>query len=1179
MRNLYNNNSGESSDNRKPVSENDNNSSENGYSAEYFSSLDYSSMGPRTRRFYEEKMREQGLDPESIINNTNKASENRKPEEAGSSVPETVSSSSGEKLKENVDDSEETPSFDVLPVPASPEKQTSPVISKTEKAESVKPARTRKPKPHKEKKEKKTKNGKIEVDELGEKLEYDLLPDEVDDRPLWEKNPEMYRKKKPFIVRFLGAIWSFIVFCVLTAGVFGVIALAAGFTVIYAFSDSELDTTLANFELDSTSQLLATDSTGSYVVYEELFSTQNRTWAYLSDMPSYLYNAAIAKEDHRFYQHMGFDIITTVRAGINYVIKYVTGGSTAGVAGGSTLTQQMIKNVTGDDDVSGTAGLERKFKEILRAFYIERKYTKEQILEYYCNVVYFGNGCYGVSAAADYYFGKTVNELTVNEAAAIIAITKSPKYYDPYRNDGENNRGRRLEVLWELYDQEYIDYATYNISRNEELKLKDQSSVNKVTSNKIYSYFTDTVFEWLIAELGEQKGYSRTAAINYIYTSGLRIYTTVDPDIQHYLEDYFENQENYFPTKDDYNAYLKALASAEETGEKYDVQQVAFELLDPTTGNILGIIGGRGKKEESLGFNRVTMSRRQPGSSIKPLSVYGQAIENNLITSATVIDDSPLYINVKKDNKTSLTFKDTENGDFTLNGLSYTSYLGWPSNYDSTYRGAVTVKIALSNSYNTPSAKILSKLGVGTSYNFLINMFGLTGLVEKDRDLAPLSVGALTYGVSVQEMTAAYTVFANGGIYSVPRCVTRVETYDGQVVLENDVDRTIVFTPQTSYIITDILMRAVTVGTSAVANLENEDEGLYIETAGKSGTTSSFNDRWFIGYTPYYLAGIWWGFDENTSGTTENTEHIRMWHEVMATVHRMKGITEGEFTEPDGLVTCQYCAISGKLVGPYCKSDPGSSNIVRTGIFKSGTQPTETCDVHHQLYVCSETGQIACQNCTDVKLVTYRDIERSYPYTYIEVSDSEYICPPLSPTTVLYNSQFLPVYTYMLPEGQYPTITSTKKKKYKNCICSAHASVGINHYYTYKFLTSQVDDDVDILDLEELKLPEPTELYTELEQKQNIEISAQLYQKTEGKYRLEGVSMHDMYPDKYDEAGYEIDESGKRIYKYNEYGYPLDPDGDAMVGVDEFGNYAYVYDSKGRLIIGYDKRGNAITQQ
>lgn len=923
-----------------------------------------------------------------------------------------------------------------------------------------------------------------------------------DDRPLWEKNPEKYRKKKPFFIRLLGGIWSFIFFWILTGAVFGVIGVGLGVTLVYSFTDPELDIKLASLDIDYTSQILATDSSGAIVVYEELYSTANRVWVSINDMPKELLDATVAIEDKRFYEHKGVDLVTTIRATISYVIDRLMGRSEIG-AGGSTLTQQLIKVITQDNAVKGTAGLQRKAKEILRAFYIERKYSKDQILEYYLNTVNFGYQYEGIYTAAKSYFGKEPKDLTLAECATIVAVTNWPSYYNPY-DSMENNRQRRFHILYEMLDQGKITREEYERARNQEIVLVGKNS-SSGSSSRVQSYFTDLVFEWLINELMVQKGYTRSYAINYIYTSGLRIYTTVDPDIQRFCEEYFSNEENFYTNHEDY------LASLESEDPK---QEVAFLLEDPKTGNVIAIIGGRGEKKESLGLNRVTMSQRQPGSSIKPLTVYGQAIERNLITAATAVDDAPIKINIDPKTKYENYNSFDISSSYDLSSLVYTSYSGWPLNYDRKYRGLVDVKIALSNSYNAPSARVLNLVGIEESFNFAKNMLGLSSLVPADKNEAPLSVGSLTYGVTVQEMVSAYTVFANAGIYSASRCVTRVETYNGKIILENDVDRSIVFTPQTAYLITDILQRAVTVGTSAVANLYNSDEGVFIDTAGKSGTTTSFNDRWFIGYTPYYIAGIWWGYDKNTYGTTENTEHIRMWHEVMKYVHQSKGINEAAFAVPDGIVTASYCSVSGKLAGPYCSSDPSGSSTVKTGKFKSGTQPTETCDVHHQLYVCTESGQIACEACPNAKLATFRDIMRSYPYTYIRTGDSEYICPPLSSNQILYNSQTLPVYSYMVPEGEYPTLSNNSKSKYKNCICSVHGYQGA-HYYMYKFSSGDTDAELYENVSAPENIPTPKELEKIQQHQTDVELSRQIYNITGGSVIIEGTDLSELFPDLY----------------------------------------------------------------
>ncbi len=974
------------------------------------------------------------------------------------------------KFRETVEESAETPVEETTvvgePIPEE-ETATEPAAAEehyTDETAVIMPAATE----SSEVVDSEEEHSEVEDDKNKSKPEV-VIKSDAAAKPLWERNPGKYRKKRPLFVRFLGGLWAFIFFWILTFGMLGVVVLGAGVTLLYSFTDPELDAQLANLEIAATSQILAYNSEGELVVYEELHSSENRVWLSINEMPQHLLDITVATEDKRFYKHKGFDPIRTVSATVQYAINKLKGNSGVGSGGGgSTLTQQVIKNITGDNDTSGWDGIIRKFKEILRAFYIERKYDKDQILEYYLNIAHFGNGCDGMYTAAKYYFNKEVSELTMNECAAILSITNNPRDFDPY-NHPDDNYERRSLALWYAFDQEYISEAEYRAALNEPLILRDRNSSSSSSSgSSVRSYFSDLVFEWTVNELMEQKGYTRNAAVNYIYTAGLRIYTTIDPDIQNIMDVYFADENNYI----DKDAEIKA--------------EVAMEVLDPKTGNILAIIGGRGEKTASLLLNRVTQTTRPPGSAIKPISIYGYAIENNIITAATAVDDSPLYVDTKE-NK-------VPKEDYELEGLTYTSYVSWPVNYDRKYNGILDVKTALHNSYNTPAVKVLQMIGVEESFNFAKNMMRLESLVAQDKDLAPLSVGSLTYGVTLQELTAAYSVYANQGSYSTPRCVTRIETFDGKVIIENDVDRAIVFTPQTAYVMTDILMKAVDNGSSStVANLAP------IATAGKSGTTSNFQDRWFIGYTPYYLAGIWWGYDIPQSN--ENTHHVQMWHDVMQQIHSIKGISEGEFPQPDGIVTATYCNVSGKAPGPYCSTDPRGSRV-KTGLFKSGTQPTETCDVHHQLYVCSESGQIAHENCPSVYLQTFIDIDRSYENAYIKIKDAEYVCPPLSNDQILYNSAILPVYTYMIPEGEYPCLSESVKSKYANCLCQTHVPNETPHPYMYRFTHAVEDEDDDIVYPEPLLTPdELTQIQLD---DQFLEVAIQVYdQKQE---LVEGLS-------------------------------------------------------------------------
>lgn len=835
-------------------------------------------------------------------------------------------------------------------------------------------------------------NAKIRKETSDKKLLKSKNPEVA----LWKEDPEKYRQKRTGWKRFGSTFGNLFVFFLLTFTALVVLFLGVAATVVYAFTDPELDDKFANLEMDYTTVIYAKSlDSADYVEYQSLYNEQNRIWTNIDEMPDYLLNALVSIEDKRFYNHNGVDFITTFRATAKYLLYKVTGRSTTYLAGGSTLTQQLIKVITEDNEKSSL----RKVKEILRALYIERKYSKEQIIEYYLNAAYFGNGCNGIYAAAKYYFGKEVKDLTVTECAAIVSITKSPSYIEPYGNP-DANKERRNNVLYEMYTQGYLSEEEYKTCINEELNLRDRSVKNTVSS--VMSWYSEAVFEEAVDIIMEELGYTESQATSYIYSGGLKIYTPCVVEYQDILENYFEDESNY-----------------PNISNGDDVPQIAMQLMDPSSGDVLAIIGGRGEKTENRILNRVTQTYRQPGSSIKPLSVYGYAIENDLVTEGSAIDDSPMRI------------------DKTSSG----SYSPWPVNYDRVYNGVMDIKTALSHSYNTPPAKLLKEIGLDVSYDFMKTMLGIEDLVEADKaDYAPLSVGSVTKGFTLKEMVSAYTVFANKGVYSDSRYITKIETHDGKVIYDGGVDKRIVFSPQTAYIVTDILKNLV--GSSAQAKLGN------IQVAGKSGTTSSFYDRWFIGYTNEFLAGIWWGYDTPTE--LQNAGHVKMWREVMKQIYDAAEITSSSFTEPDGIVTATYCACSGKLAGPYCSSDP-YGNQVRTGKFKAGTEPTETCDVHHQLYVCTASGQIAHENCPNAKLVTFRDVTRYYKNYTAKVKDAEYVCPPLSSYQILYKDSILPVYTYTVPEGYTPAVSTVSKSKYANTLCSVHAASATPHYYTYKF--------------------------------------------------------------------------------------------------------------------------------
>ena len=830
--------------------------------------------------------------------------------------------------------------------------------------------------------------------------------------PLWVSDPDHYEKKKSTSRRIFSALGTTCLILFLTFSMMGVVALGIGAAVVYSYSDPALDERFASMDLDQSSFIYALNSeTGKYEVYQEIQSTSGRrVWVSDTEIPQHVKDATVAIEDKRFYSHMGVDPIRTLNAVLEYAKGYLT-GNTSRASGGSTLTQQVIKNITGEDDY----GITRKIKEMLQALYIERNYDKDQILEYYLNTVYFGNSAYGLSAAADVYFGKDVSELTVLEGAAIISITKGPSYYDPITKP-ENNKERRNTVLWMMHEQGYLtreEYDTYSVMELD-LKFGEESEDNANKTDDgifLYSYYTDMVIRDVLADL-KAAGYSEAEANRLLYHGGLQIYSCVDPDIQQIMEAYFANDDNYYTsselkkyTKEElYNKYVITVGEGEKSHE--ELPQVSMMVMDPETGDIVGIIGGRGEKKKSLDLNRATSSLRSPGSSIKPLSIYGYGIEHNLFSLGSPLDDVPVITDAK--NKTM-----------------------WPSNYNGKYAGLVSVKKALSWSLNAPAAQALQMVGITTAFDFVVDTLHLSTLVNDDKSgLAPLSVGALTDGVTLREMVTAYTVFAGEGKYAAYRSYTHVVSYEGKTLLEKPVDRETVFGEDTAFLVTDILEYALeTGGSSDAAKLDG------IDTAGKSGTTSFYKDRWFIGYTPEYLGGIWWGYDTQT--TLDNTHHVTMWHDIMEMIHEAKQITSAKFEVPSNVSKVSVCWKSGMSPGPYCSED----KCVSTFYYKNEMVPTETCTVHHQLNVCTLSGNIAHEGCPTVEKKTFVDIERSFKFA-ISISDAGTICPRLTAANTLYSGSDLPAYALMVPDGLFPSYSSSGA----NCICTAHIPSDNPHY-------------------------------------------------------------------------------------------------------------------------------------
>lgn len=649
---------------------------------------------------------------------------------------------------------------------------------------------------------------------------------------------------------------------------FSVIAIY-GYSFVHG--DPVFNLTEEKYSQNQTSFIYGYDSDGNQVELTRLHGEENRIWVNLDDMSTHLKDAFIAIEDQRFEKHHGVDWIRT----IGVIVKPSNSGQ-----GGSTITQQLIKNLTDEKDVT----IVRKFNEILSALNLERNYSKDEIIEAYLNTIYLSEGCYGVKTAAETYFGKDVSDLNIAECASIAAITQFPGKYDPLRKP-ENNRQRQLRILEEMLSQGFITQEEYDeavayemVFTNSENYQGSQVSDSESGSNenKIDSYYVDYVVKTVLEDL-QKMGYTERKAKSLLYGGGLKIYTAVDFDVQNALEDVYENYKRM----------------PDET------VQGAMVVMN-YEGRVLGLVGGTGEYSGSLELNRAFQSYRQPGSSIKPLSVYGPAFEKSLnddsvdIYWSTLIDDRPLK---EVDGKM------------------------WPTNEGGGYSGAkTTIQKGIANSLNTISARTLDMIGVDYAYDYITNRFHISSLSAADCDYAPLATGSLTEGVSVLEMTAAYAAFGNGGAYYQPYCYYKIEDSQGNVLIETDAASTKeqALTESTGWLMNKILQTVMTSGTGRSYKISG------VECFGKTGTTTDSKDRWFVGGTPEYVAAVWYGYDmpkeivyrlsSNPAGT--------IWETVMNEIYDVKGKNVTEFPEYDGIVQKSYDSSNGLLTN-YSSGNTG----------------------------------------------------------------------------------------------------------------------------------------------------------------------------------------------------------------------------------------------------------------
>lgn len=759
------------------------------------------------------------------------------------------------------------------------------------------------------------------------------------------------RKKRPIgltiLIRALQTIGTLLLVVILTGSL--VCCYAAIYVKTVIMPNSEID--MSAYTMDENTIIYYYDDAGNPVQMDTLSGDENREWVDYEDIPQDLIDAFVSIEDKRFWYHDGVDWYRTAGAVVNMFF------SMQDTFGGSTITQQLIKNVTGYDD--GT--VKRKVVEIFAALELENNYEKKDILTWYLNEIYLGNNCYGVQAAAKTYFGKNVSDLTLAECASLAGITNNPSLYSPYaavettRYKCKNelcllysltndepceycggtefyaaeiwdarrwNKARQETILKAMADETnpggaYITETEMKAAMAEELvfardrtDLDDDDTTETISSTNIHSWYVEAVISEVISDLQASYGYSYEYATEMVYSGGLSIYVPYDPDVQAAVDAVYTDRSNL-----DYVSKTGQLLSS------------AITVIDNSTGYVVAMAGDVGEKTANRIWNNA-LSNRQPGSSIKPLAVYSPALEFGLITPASVVDDNPRELN---DNP-------------------------WPVNAPDVWRGLTTIQSAVVRSVNTVAVNVLDMVTPDLSYEFMTQRYGITTLttgklinggVHSDvADLGSLSMGGLTNGMSTFEMAAAYATFPRNGAFTEATTYLLVKDYNGEVLLNNKPKTEFVIKESTAYYINSMLTDAVNSGTGRNARITGQT------VAGKTGTTNDVYDLWFAGYTPYYTAAVWTGYPYNEYIGTGNPS-VTLWQKVMTLIH--EDLEQGVgFYEPDDLVSVSICLDCGKLATEACANDLRGNRTQSFTLVKSD-KPTENCTCHVSVTICTES--------------------------------------------------------------------------------------------------------------------------------------------------------------------------------------------------------------------------------
>ena len=764
------------------------------------------------------------------------------------------------------------------------------------------------------------------------------------ERPAKEQHRREQRIKRKLSKRDLCMIVlkTSLVLFLTVASIFSGVLLGAAMGYI-STSDPITDDML-NLKTEST---IIYDKDGNII--KELTSTINKNIIFITyeESPDYLRNAFIAIEDKRFENHTGVDLIRTANAILDL---FKTGRG----SGGSTITQQLVKNVSGDDSNS----IPRKIREVWRAMQLDSRLDKNEIITYYMNIIYMGYDIYGVEAAARAYFNKNAIDLDLAECAFIAGITNNPSVYNPFTTKGRENTKKRQElILDQMHLQEYITKEQCEEAKAKELIFFENYKNVMNQGNKI-SYFVEQVISEVRSELMDKHNKTRSEANNIIYGGGAEIYTTLDMNVQNALDTVYTTPES-FP----YN-----VANKDELELIPDNRvQSAMVVIDPQNGQIRGLYGGSGEKTINYGLNRATQINRQPGSTLKPIMIYGPLLDNGDITLATVRDDCPQYLDPNNPSRI------------------------YPKNSNDEFKGIMTIQTALAESENVIPATLFRD-----NMDFCLESLKKAGIDITDERNVATALGGLSKGLNPLNIAAAYVPYANEGFYFKPTCVLKMLNKDKSVLIDHTPEQrdeassiwkgSLVCNDQsTPYLMTKAMMATITEGTAKGKINIKDNKGGNVEVAGKTGTTDNNKDSWFAGYTPKYVAATWYGFDDNESlPPADRSQSVFIWNEVMKEIHKNEDPVS--FPSSNRIEDRQICKYSGKLATEHCKHDPRGNQTTTIYFSKNKSNiPTENCDCHIQISLCSETNLLKNASCPSAYSKT---VLTNRPINYIKHGDA-----------------------------------------------------------------------------------------------------------------------------------------------------------------------------------------------